>query len=306
MQTLLPAHNIIQLKAPAKEGESGGAPYGEVLTQRDGGGTHSQATGTLRRLRRVLGEANEKIGEAQFVHYPSTELRSQSQNALVGPFILSRPRGRVSVPGIREAAFVRVAHEDRLAFTELEIRPDTELIYVCGAGIDSTQRSKVRCKQVRADNGALLGAFKSTKEKSTILTDGASECQAKLPALKERIGVERVPLQRRVRGEMVVPEKEETGAMEFVAAGTSCDIYGSACSSSSTQIKVYGRDLKFLHRFLREAHGRPAISDFHDAATVYGNAGCAPVLAYRGAQQGNQRAIVACPRRLLRPRLEFG
>src|SRR2546421_8500269 len=81
---------------------------------------------------------------------------------------------------------------------------------------------------------------------------------------------------------------------------------GSDLSRSSTKIKVEDRALKLLPRLLREAHARPAISDFHDAATVYGNAGCAPVLAYRGAQQGNQGSIVVRSGWLLRPGFELG
>ncbi len=135
--------------------------------------------------------------------------------------------------------------------------------------------------------------------------DWTSERQPELPALKERIGIKQVSMQCRIGGEMVVAKKEEGGAMDLVTAGAGCNIHGPACRCSSAQIKVHSGDLKFLHCLLGEAHGRPTISDLHDAATVDGNAGCASILAHRTAQQWNQRAIVACPRRLLRSRLEF-
>ena len=105
---------------------------------------------------------------------------------------------------------------------------------------------------------------------------------------------------------MVVAKKEKTGTMELVTAGASCNIHRPACSGSSTQIKVDGGDLKFLHRFLREAHCGSTISDLHDAATIHGNARCASVQANGCAQQGHYRSIVAYFRWLLRPGLELG
>ena len=104
---------------------------------------------------------------------------------------------------------------------------------------------------------------------------------------------------------MVVAIEEEAGTMELVTAGASCNIDGPACSGSSTQIKVGGGDLKFLHRFLREAHCGSTISDLHDAATIHGNARCASVHAHGCAQQGHYGSIVAYFRWLLRPGLEL-
>ena len=53
-----------------------------------------------------------------------------------------------------------------MLFFELEVCPRTELIYIRRAGKDATQLSKVRCEDLRADNAALLVAFKSTKKKA--------------------------------------------------------------------------------------------------------------------------------------------
>src|SRR5713101_151259 len=96
-----------------------------------------------------------------------------------------------------------------MLFCELEVCSATDLIYVGGAGIDAAERSKFRGEHLVADNAALLGTLKRTKEKSPVLTDWASERQPKLPALEERIGIERVAIQRRVSGEMVVTKEVE-------------------------------------------------------------------------------------------------
>src|SRR5712692_892656 len=105
---------------------------------------------------------------------------------------------------------------------------------------------------------------------------------------------------------MVVAKEEEAGAMKLVAAGTSCNIHRPACSCPGAQIEVGGGDLEFLHGFLRKPHRRSAISDFHDAATVHGDAGSASVKAHWGAQQGNQGSISAYLLWLLRSGFELG
>ncbi len=71
------------------------SPDEEVGVHGDRGRANSQARWTVRCLRRVLGETDEEIGEVHIIHQPGTQLRSQSQNALVVPSMLSRPRGRV-------------------------------------------------------------------------------------------------------------------------------------------------------------------------------------------------------------------
>src|SRR5439155_124800 len=305
MQALLQADNIIQVIAPAKDGGGGRSADGEVLAHRNRGRAHSQARWAVRRFRRVLSETDKEIREAHIVHQPCAHLRRQSQNALVGPFSLPRPRGRVHIPGRckRKAAFVRVPHEHQLPFAQLEVRPATELIYVCRAGKDATKPGKLRCEDFRAYNAALLEPFKSTEEKSAVFTNWASECQPKLFALEERIGIERVPMQCWIGGEMVVAIEEEAGTMELVTAGASCNIDGPACSGSSTQIKVGGGDLKFLHRFLREAHCGSTISDLHDAASICGRFAGDPLesrrlccyLVYPG-QQDSSGVVPHCRR----------
>src|SRR5256885_7059539 len=65
------------------------------------------------------------------------------------------------------AAFVRVPHEHQLPFAQLEVRPATELIYVCRAGKDATKPGKLRCEDFRAYNAALLEPFKSTEDRKS-------------------------------------------------------------------------------------------------------------------------------------------
>src|SRR5215468_888889 len=122
----------------------------------------------------MLGETHEEIGEVRIVHYMSTQLRRESQNALVGPIVLLRPGGWVSSSGKRGSAFVRVAHEHRLRWTQFEIHSAAELIHVGRTGKDATKLNKVRGEHFRADDPALVETFKTTEEKNAVFSNGSS------------------------------------------------------------------------------------------------------------------------------------
>ena len=83
MPAPLPFGNIIQVIAPAKNGCVPGSPNEQVRLHGNRGRAHSRAHRTIRRLRRLAGRTNEEIGKAQIVYEHSSQLRRQSQNALV-------------------------------------------------------------------------------------------------------------------------------------------------------------------------------------------------------------------------------
>ena len=187
MQGLLPAYNIIQVIAPAKEGDGSGTPNSEILTQRDRGRAHPEARGTLRRLRRTLGETNKKIGEAQVVttRAPSCDVNPRCSGR---PIPSAAATWKGTHPLHKRSCFVRVAHEHQLPLGKFEVRPGAELIYVCGAGINATQRSKVRGRGSMFITPRCRCVQKCRRKKPS-LCSGASEGQPILPALEERIGM---------------------------------------------------------------------------------------------------------------------
>jgi hypothetical protein len=93
-----------------------------------------------------------------------------------------------------------LADEDRLAIVDSCIQPYAQLVAESWAGSDPAEARQIQIQQVAVDYAALLIALPIRKKEDTVPLDWSSRCKAKLPPLKERIGIRRVPREGRISG----------------------------------------------------------------------------------------------------------
>src|SRR5262249_26774158 len=109
-----------------------------------------------------------------------------------------------------------------------------DLIHVRGTGVDATESREVWREKLRANDASLVKALEAAEEKRAVSVNGPPDCQPERFPLEEGIGIERIPVEGRIRREMVVPKKEEPRSVKVVCAGTSCNIHGAARGCAGT------------------------------------------------------------------------
>src|SRR5947209_13153941 len=140
------------------------------------------------------------------------------------------------------------------------------------------------------------------------MTDGTARGQAKLSALKERIGIRGVPAESWIRRQRVIAEEVKCCAMEIIASGPCDDVYRPRVGGTGRKIEISGRDLKLLDDLLRKTHLRTERSHRHNAAAI--NRDPRSTSSRSGIPSGrsqhrHKHAIVVARRRGLHTRFEF-
>src|SRR5262245_5560314 len=225
---------------------------------------------------RQFAGADEEIRKAEIIDQVWPEDTGQTQHALVGPCPLARPLRRIGANAGSEqaarsespAAIVRIAKKSGVCIRESGVEPDAELIAKRRAPRDAAELRKIRPNKSGIEHAPLLVALPVAKEEDAVAAQGATKRQTKLPSLEERIRIGGITIESRVSRQLVIPEEIERGTMKIVASGSGNHVDCAACSETRRQVEVQRRDLKLLDHLLGEPHGRAAIADGHDAASV--------------------------------------
>src|SRR5262249_28577687 len=203
-----------------------------------------------------------------------------AQQTLIGPGRLARPgrgipirrpycvgskRNRSDSP----AAVVRVTDECRVRVADAPVEPEAEQIAKQRAGGDAAEVGEIRAHELRVYPPALLVALPIAEEENTVPADGPAEGETELSPLEERIEIRRVTVQSRIRGQLVVAEEIESGAVEIVASGARDHVDRPCGGNTGRKVKIHGRNLELLHHFLGEAHLRASHAHRRDAAPIH-------------------------------------
>src|SRR6185437_15109448 len=108
------------------------------------------------------------------------------------------------------------------------------------------------------DRLGLIREFVVIEKEKLVLDERPGHPEARITPRKERVRINRVSLQVRIRRHIVVAKEEITATMKVVAARPGYDINRARARDAGGNIEVYLRELKFLNNLLREIHGIPA------------------------------------------------
>src|SRR5689334_19196416 len=115
---------------------------------------------------------------------------------------------------------MRVTHEGVVLGADAPIDTLGERSADIGTGPQGGKTLEKRIARQRREDALLVVVLNTGEEEQTVLLGRTADPAARLPAGEERIGRQRIPLERRVGGQVVIAEKEECTAAEIVAAGS--------------------------------------------------------------------------------------
>src|SRR3989442_210939 len=98
---------------------------------------------------------------------------------------------------------VRVAHECVVAVVDLPVRPGAEEVAVIRIREVARQPARRRHVRLKRDDAGLARVLVVAEEEEAILDDRAAEPDSGIAAREMRVGVERIPPQRRISGHAV-------------------------------------------------------------------------------------------------------
>ena len=249
----------------------------------------SEAAGALVRGGRRVVIAPEGIGVAELVDQGGAKRADQREHSGVGPVDVALPgRGQGVDFARREriVAVVRIAHEGRVGRADAVVDARVGQVFVLGAGGDTGQTAEGRVGGHAGEDPLLVVVFVGGEEEEAVLHHRAAHPQAALAAREERVGRQRVALQPRIRGHVVIPEKEKAAAVQLVAAAARHDVDGSGGRNAGREIEVDARDLEFLHDFLGEVLLRAAIHGIVHPRAIHGDARAVGIASEYGDVHG--------------------
>ena len=124
-------------------------------------------------------------------------------------------RRSADAAGQKPAAIMRVADEYRVRIVDSAVKPHAEQIAEKRAGGDAAEMSEIRRQQSGSGNAPLLIALPISKKEDAVAADRATEGEAELPPLEERIGIGGVAVKSGIGRELVVAEEIEGRAVEI-------------------------------------------------------------------------------------------